>query len=68
MVLIFETRADAQVKGQWVLLQNCHLAASWLPSLDRICNDMLGMKLFEPSEEMLEPPPGMDAYIHANFR
>lgn len=28
---------DACIKGTWVLLQNCHLAASWLGDLERIC-------------------------------
>lgn len=27
---------EAMVKGQWVLLQNCHLAASWMGELERI--------------------------------
>ena len=27
----------AILDGTWVLLQNCHLAASWLPELERIC-------------------------------
>ena len=27
---------DSMERGMWVLLQNCHLAPSWMPSLDRI--------------------------------
>ncbi|RYY35163.1 hypothetical protein EON62_02715, partial [archaeon] len=39
-VIAAQLIADAQVKGQWVLLQNCHLAASWMPELERIVESM----------------------------
>jgi dynein heavy chain len=27
--------------GHWVILQNCHLAISWMSELDRICDDVI---------------------------
>uniref|UniRef100_H2YSE4 AAA+ ATPase domain-containing protein n=1 Tax=Ciona savignyi TaxID=51511 RepID=H2YSE4_CIOSA len=36
----------ARTNGTWVVLQNCHLAVSWLPELRRICEEVHEFRLW----------------------
>merc|ERR1719217_689696 len=53
---------EGKVIGKWVLLQNCHLATSWLPTLETMVETL-------PSVERDPPTAGADPEeVHPFFR
>uniref|UniRef100_W5KGP5 Dynein, axonemal, heavy chain 1 n=1 Tax=Astyanax mexicanus TaxID=7994 RepID=W5KGP5_ASTMX len=61
---------SAMEKGEWVFFQNCHLAPSWMPSLERLIENIDPSKVMplfsilqNGSKMTIEPPRGIKANL-----
>uniref|UniRef100_A0A668T451 Dynein axonemal heavy chain 1 n=1 Tax=Oreochromis aureus TaxID=47969 RepID=A0A668T451_OREAU len=73
---------DAMERGHWVFFQNCHLAPSWMPTLERLIENINPLKVttrghkYKPeakqilsngSKMTIEPPRGIKANLQKTY-
>jgi hypothetical protein len=60
--------AEAIDKGTWVCLQNCHLSVSWMPTLERICEEISPERVHSSFRLWLtsEPSKAFPAFVLQN--